>query len=85
MERILWSSARAEVKAKARKNHLQLIAFDETSAHIDIQIQTIKPAIDDMANISVIEIMADYFNIPKSSLKLTKGKRSCIKWIECTR
>lgn len=79
-----WSRARVEVKAKSRTNFLKIISFEETSAQIDLIVHVTKPAINDQANTAVIEAIAQYFDLPKSSLNISKGKKSAIKWIECT-
>lgn len=35
-----------------------------------------KPAIDGKANVRLIEVLADHFDIPKSSVEIVKGFRS---------
>ncbi len=35
-----------------------------------------KPAVDGKANVRLIEVLADYFNVPKSSVEIVKGFRS---------
>lgn len=45
-------------------------------------VYTNSPARDNQANISVIELLSDYFDIPKSSLTIKKGLKSKNKVIE---
>lgn len=79
-----WKIARTEVKANARNDFIQIISFDEKNKQVDLVVHTTKRASENAANLGVIEIIANHFNIPKSFLSLTKGRKSAIKWIECT-
>ncbi len=37
---------------------------------------------DDEANIALVKLLAKYFDIPKTSIKITHGRKSRIKTIE---
>jgi hypothetical protein len=50
------------------KTH-EIIKIDENSYRVKIDA----PAIEGEANKRLIEILAEYFNIPKSSVKILKG------------
>jgi hypothetical protein len=47
----------------------EIIKIDENSYRVKINA----PAIEGEANKRLIEILAEYFNIPKSSVKILKG------------
>lgn len=41
-----------------------------------------EPAVEGKANVAVIELLAKYFNIPKSSIQLISGHKSKLKRFE---
>lgn len=46
------------------------------------KIKVDAPAIGGKANVRLIEILSDYFNVPKSSIRMVKGHRSREKVLE---
>lgn len=61
---------------------------DEIVKEIDIfggilyKIKTTKPPEDGKANASVVEILANYFDVSKSKIKIKKGETSRLKVFE---
>jgi hypothetical protein len=45
-------------------------------------VYTNSPARENRANISVIELLSDYFDIPKSYITIKRGYKSKIKFVE---
>jgi uncharacterized protein (TIGR00251 family) len=43
-----------------------------------------KPAVDGLANEDLIKILSEYFNVPKTSIKIVRGATSRNKTIEIT-
>ena len=43
-----------------------------------------KPAVDGQANEDLIKILSEYFNVPKTSIKIVRGATSRNKTIEIT-
>lgn len=77
-----WQTAKVTVKARARENKVTVEALDEHLGHVTLSVATTRPPYDGEANASVLALIADFFEIPKSSLALVKGQRACVKWIE---
>ena len=67
----------AIVKSRAKVSQIEV----PLSGNIFI-IHTEKPAIHGEANRSIIELIADHFKVPKSSVKIKTGARSKIKILE---
>lgn len=77
-----WRMAKVTVKARARENKVVLESVDEHLGRIELSVMTVRLPEDGAANASVLSLIAEYFSIPKTSLKLVKGHRACVKWIE---
>jgi len=65
-----------KVIPRASKNEVLKISEEE------YKIRVTAPPIDNKANIMLLSIVADYFDIPKSSLKIVGGKTARVKIIE---
>lgn len=55
------------VKPKSKQNKVTKLSLK------DYKIYTVKPAINNQANLSVINLLSKYLSIPKSSIKIVKG------------
>ncbi len=55
---------------------------DMISEGENIKVYTKSPAINNKANISVIELLANYFKIKKGNINIIKGQKSRNKIIE---
>ena len=55
---------------------------DMISEGENIKIHTKSPAINNKANISVIELLANYFKIKKGNINIIKGQKSRNKILE---
>ena len=64
-----------KVIASAKRNE---VIKDESSLKVYVN----KPAINNKANLAVIELLADYFKIRKNLVKIIKGEKSQNKIIE---
>ena len=67
---------RVTVRANAKKPEVTKIADGE------YRVQVCAPAQDGKANHALIEVLADYFKIPKSTIKILRGLSSRYKLIE---
>lgn len=68
-----------QVKTKAREEKI------EKRVNSDVYVvHTKKQAIEGEANRSIVEIIAEYFNVPKTSVVIKSGKRSKLKIVEIT-
>lgn len=45
------------------------------------KVHVMAPAVDGKANIALIEVLADYFNLKKSSITIVRGQTSRIKLV----
>ena len=48
----------------------------------DYKVNVISPPDKNKANMEIIKLISEYFNISKNSVKICKGKKSKIKLIE---
>ena len=64
------------VKPQARKQELKKISDGEYSAFV------CAPAREGKANEALIELLADYFSVPKSSIQITRGQTAGKKLVE---
>ena len=64
-----------KVIAAAKRNE---IIKEENSFKVYVN----KPAVDNKANLAVIELLADYFKVRKNSVNIIKGQKSKNKIIE---
>lgn len=69
---------RIYVKVSPRSSKNEIIKISDG----EYKVRLIAPPIDNQANIMLIKVMADYFNLPKSSLKIIGGKSAKTKIIE---
>lgn len=51
----------------------------------EYKVKLTAPPVDNQANIMLIKVLAEYFNVPKSSLKIVGGKTARIKIIDILR
>lgn len=58
------------VKARSRQN--KVVKHSQT----EYTVYTTKPAIDNLANLSVIDLLSKYFDIPKSRITMLRGLKS---------
>ncbi len=65
------------VKSNAKENKVEKGLFDNSYV-----IYTKEPAIDNRANISIIEIISKEFDIKKTSIRIVHGIRSKYKIVE---
>jgi hypothetical protein len=68
-----------KVKVKIGSKKEEVIKKDNT-----YYVYTNSPTRENRANISVIELLSDYFDIPKSYITIKRGYRSKTKIIEIT-
>jgi uncharacterized protein (TIGR00251 family) len=66
---------------------VQVIPRSKKSTVIDIgkgglKVKVLSPPIDNQANNELIQVLAQYYNVKKSSIKIKKGMRSRNKLIE---
>lgn len=66
------------VKAKPRAKQEKLEKID--SSHYIVSVK--EPPLKGQANKAIIKVLADYFNIPKSQIKIISGLSSKQKTIE---
>lgn len=64
----------AKPKAKAEK--IELIRDKE------YKIEIAAPPIDNQANRSIISLLGDYFDVPKTNIRIVKGHASKVKIID---
>ncbi|HUF41336.1 MAG TPA: DUF167 domain-containing protein [Verrucomicrobiae bacterium] len=67
---------RVTVQPQARKREITEIADGEFRAAITA------PARDGKANLALIELLAEYFKLPKSSIRILRGRSSRRKLVE---
>ena len=67
---------KVKVQARSTQEKIEETGLDE------YKIWTTAPPADNAANESVIEIIADYFNIAPSQIKILSGHKSSHKLIE---
>lgn len=48
----------------------------------DFRVKLTAPPVDGKANIMLLKVLSDYFNVPKSSLRIVGGKSSKTKMVE---
>ncbi|KUK77281.1 MAG: hypothetical protein XD93_0424 [candidate division WS6 bacterium 34_10] len=66
-----------KVRVKIGSQKEKVVKEDDT-----YYVYTNSPARENRANISVIELLSDYFNIPKSYIKIKRGQKSKNKIVE---
>ena len=64
------------VKPNSKKPGVEKISDDQYIIRVS------QPPIDGKANQAVIEILADYFDLSKSKIKMVKGEKSKTKVVE---
>ncbi len=64
------------VKANARRNHVEVREDGSLSVSVTV------PPVEGKANKKVIELLADHFHKPKSSIIIVAGKQSKQKTVE---
>ena len=69
-------------KPNSKKKEIKKIWIDLTTSYEIYQIKTPAKPIKWKANESIIEILSDYFKIPKSKIKILKGNTTKYKLIE---
>ena len=69
---------RIEVKVIPNSSHAKV---EELSKDL-YRVKVDAPPKEGKANKRLIEILQDYFDIPKSKIKITKGERSKVKIVE---
>ena len=69
---------RIYVKVSPRSSKNEIVKLSEGEYRIKL---TAAP-VDNQANIMLIKVLAEYFNLPKSSLKIVGGKTAKIKIID---
>lgn len=67
---------RVKVQAHAKQEKIEQLGLDE------YKIWTPAPPAEGQANTAVIEILADYFNIAPSLIRIKSGNKSAHKLIE---
>lgn len=65
-----------KVLPRSAKNEVQKISEGEYKVRITA------PPVDNQANERLVELMADYFGVAKSSVKILSGKTAKIKLLE---
>ena len=68
---------RIKVKVKIGSQKEKVIKEDNI-----YYVYTNSPARDNKANISVIELLSEYLDIPKSCISIKRGHKSKVKFIE---
>jgi len=68
-------SIKVRVKIGSKKE--KVVKEDDT-----YYVYTNSPARENRANISVIELLSDYFDIPKSYITIKRGHKSKTKFVE---
>lgn len=71
---------RIYVKASPRSSKNEVTKISEG----EYKVKLTAPPVDGQANIMLIKILAEYFDIPKSCLKIIGGKSAKVKIIEIT-
>lgn len=66
------------VKVIPNSKKLEIIKLDEKNYKIKLDA----PAIEGMANSRLVEVLSDYLNIQKSSIRIVKGLKSRNKIVE---
>jgi len=66
------------VSVKPNAKTSEVIKVDENNFKVKVDA----PAVEGEANKRLIEILADYFDVPKSSIRILKGLKSRNKTVE---
>ncbi len=69
-------SIRVKVQARSSQEKIEETGIDEYKIWV-----TVPPA-DNQANEAMIEILADYFNVPPSQIRIKSGHKSAHKLVE---
>ena len=69
---------RIKVKVIARASKCEIVPLDEQQ----LKVKVTQPALEGRANHQVIELLAEYFQIPKKSITLISGVKNCHKTFE---
>ena len=69
---------RIYVKVIPRSSRNEVIKISEE----EYKIRVTAPPVDGQANSMLVKILAEYFDVPKSSLKIIGGKSAKIKIVE---
>ena len=56
--------------------------FVQTALDGSLLVHVREPAVEGKANQAVIRLLAEYFNVPKSKIRLISGRKSKIKRFE---
>jgi len=64
------------VKPKSKQNKVLRLSPTE------YKIYTVKPAINNLANLSIINLLSKYLSIPKSSIQIVKGFKTNYKKVK---
>ena len=66
------------IKVIANSKKLEIVKLSENSYKIKLDEQAVKGK----ANSRLIEVLSDYFNVKKSSIRIVKGNKSRDKIVE---
>jgi uncharacterized protein (TIGR00251 family) len=69
---------RINVLVTTNSKHSEVVRINEGNYRVRIDA----PAVEGKTNKRLIEILAEYFNVPKSSIKILKGLKSKNKIVE---
>lgn len=69
---------RIYVKVSPRSSKNEIVKISEG----EYKVKLTAPPIDNQANEMLIKLMADYFNVAKSNVKILSGKTAKIKLLE---
>ena len=69
---------RVKVQAKSSQEKVEETGLDE------YKVWVTSPPADNQANEAVIDMLADYFSVPPSSIRIRSGHKSSHKLIEIT-
>lgn len=67
---------RVKVHARARRDELAGVHAGA------LRVRVVSPALAGRANRALVELLADYLRIPKSSIKIAAGERTPLKLVE---
>lgn len=68
-----------QVKPNAKNDSLEIL---EEGAQTYFLVNTKSPAHDNLANQSVVKILADHFKTAKANIKIKSGSNSKIKFVQ---
>ena len=68
------------VKVKPNAKRSEVAGVNKETDLLEVQLQA--PPIENLANLELVRVLAEFLNIPKSRITLKSGKKSRMKTLE---